>query len=208
MRLQLALDMVDIAGARAILEEVVDLVDIVEIGTPMIIREGVKAVSETKKAFPQVEVLADLKIMDAGEYEAGMAFDAGADMVTVLGAASDATVRGVVRHAASRQGRVMVDLIAMGNVPARAREVDAWGADYICVHTASDMRGSGRDSLDDLAQVGPLLRRASLAVAGGIDADSLPRIAEHRPDVVVVGGYITGHHDRRQATLNIRRLLG
>jgi len=32
-----------------------------------------------------VAVLADLKIMDAGEHEANLAFEAGADIVTVLG---------------------------------------------------------------------------------------------------------------------------
>ena len=77
VKLQLALDRVDLSGVMAVLQEVGDLVDIVEIGTPVIIREGVRAVAETKRAFPKMEVLADLKIMDAGEYEASIAFDAG-----------------------------------------------------------------------------------------------------------------------------------
>ena len=42
---------------------------------------------------------ADLKIMDAGEHEANLAFNAGADIVTVLGVAHDETIRGVVRAA-------------------------------------------------------------------------------------------------------------
>lgn len=207
MKLQLALDRVDMAGAMAILEEVVDLVDIVEIGTPMILREGVRAVVETKKAFPQVEVLADMKIMDGGEYEAKMAFDAGADIVTVLGAAHDATLLGAICQARSSSRRVLVDMISVGDLPARAREVDSMGADFVCVHTASDVQGAGQDPLEDLALVGPRLGRAALAVAGGIDTVSLPRIIAYGPEIVVVGKYITDHPDRRQATLDIRSLL-
>jgi 3-hexulose-6-phosphate synthase len=37
MKLQLALDLVDIAGAKAIVAEVAEFIDIVEIGTPVVI---------------------------------------------------------------------------------------------------------------------------------------------------------------------------
>ena len=122
MKLQLALDRVDLSGILSVLHEIGDLVDIVEIGTPVIIREGVRAVAETKRAFPKMEVLADLKIMDAGEYEASIGFDAGADIVTVLGAAHDATVLGAIRQARARSRRVMVDMIAVRTCrPGRAR---------------------------------------------------------------------------------------
>lgn len=207
MKLQLALDLVDIVGAKAILDQVVDLVDIVEVGTPMILREGVTAITETKKAFPQAQVLADMKIMDAGDYEANIAFDAGADIVTVLGVAHDATIQGALRQASSRDRHVMIDMIAVKDMAARARDVDAMGADFVCVHTASDLKASGHDPLKDLKIVGPLLARAALAVAGGITPDSLPQITPHHPDIVAVGSYITGHPDCRQATLEISKLL-
>lgn len=65
MKLQLALDLVDINGAIEVVKEVESHVDVVEIGTPVVINEGLKAVKEVKKAFPDMTVLADLKIMDA-----------------------------------------------------------------------------------------------------------------------------------------------
>ena len=42
-------------------------------------------VRRIKERFPCLEVLCDTKIMDAGAYEARLAFEAGADYVTVLG---------------------------------------------------------------------------------------------------------------------------
>jgi len=70
-KLQLALDFVELEEALGLLEKVHSFVDIVEIGTPTIIRYGVEAVRRVKQSFPQKLVLADLKIMDAGEGKRG-----------------------------------------------------------------------------------------------------------------------------------------
>ncbi len=57
MKLQLALDLVDIAGAKEIVTEVAEYIDIVEIGTPIVINEGLHAVKAIKEAFPTLTVL-------------------------------------------------------------------------------------------------------------------------------------------------------
>lgn len=70
MKLQLALDLVNIPQAIELVKEVQEYVDVVEIGTPVVINEGLRAVKEVKEAFLNLTVLADLKIMDAAGYEA------------------------------------------------------------------------------------------------------------------------------------------
>lgn len=59
-----------------ICEKVRSSIDIIEIGTPMIIEYSMSAVRAFRKAFPEKEILADAKIMDAGEYEADQCFAA------------------------------------------------------------------------------------------------------------------------------------
>lgn len=51
MKLQLALDLVDISGAIDTVKQVEQHIDIVEIGTPVVINEGLRAVKEVKAAF-------------------------------------------------------------------------------------------------------------------------------------------------------------
>lgn len=51
MKLQLALDLVDIEGAKEVVAEVAEFIDIVEIGTPIVINEGLHAVKAIKEAF-------------------------------------------------------------------------------------------------------------------------------------------------------------
>ena len=104
MKLQIALDLVDTNTALKMVEKIQDIIDIVEIGTPMIVKEGMAPVKAMKEKFPQVTVLADVKIADGGAIESGYAVDAGADIVTVLAIASDQTIMGA-RDAAHKAGR-------------------------------------------------------------------------------------------------------
>ncbi len=207
MKLQLALDSSSSREARRILEQVSDLVDIVEVGTPLLMKEGVKVVTEIKNAYPQLEVLADLKIMDAGDIEASIGFEAGADIVTVLGVAHDVTIRRAVNQARPLSKQIMVDLIAVGDVRVRIDQIEAIAPDYCCVHTAFDLQDHGVDPLREIQLVQSALKHAQMAVAGGINPEILPDIIAYRPAVVIVGGFITNHLDPRQAALEIRELL-
>jgi 3-hexulose-6-phosphate synthase len=207
MRLQLALDVVDIAGAKSMLAELNDIIDIVEIGTPFILKEGVKAITEIKKAYPFLRILADVKIMDAGDHEARLAYDAGADIVTVLGAAADITIQNVVRATRECQKEVMVDMIAVQDIETRVKHIDKFAVDYICVHTASDVQQQGQNPYEELKLLHRVLQYAKPAVAGGITADKLPHLIPYHPEIVIVGSAITGKPDKRKAALEFKKLM-
>src|SRR5437868_10835136 len=116
MKLQLALDLVNIPEAKELVREVEAYIDVVEIGTPVVINEGLRAVKEIKEAFPNLRVLADLKIMDAAGYEVMKASEAGADIVTVLGASEDMTIKGAVEEARKQGKQILVDMISVKNL--------------------------------------------------------------------------------------------
>ena len=63
------------------------------------------------------------------------------------------------------------------------------------------------DPLREIQLVQSALKRAKMAVAGGINPEILPDITTYRPAVVIVGGFITNHPEPRQAVLEIRELL-
>ena len=58
-KLQVALDC-DLQSALKILTRVHPYIDIVEIGTPLIICEGMNAVRQVRKEYPNLTLLADL----------------------------------------------------------------------------------------------------------------------------------------------------
>ena len=193
MRLQLALDGT-LADSLSILERIRSYIDIAEIGTPLILREGVRALHVVRAQFPDLPLLADFKIMDAGAEEASIAFEAGASMVTVMGFAQDATLSGVVTAAAHYGREVMVDLMQHPDPAGRIHECMAMGCDYYCVHTAYDVRR--RDSpVEMLRSLRFAMPDAALAVAGGINLNSIDAVASVHPAVIVIGSAITGADD-------------
>ena len=64
MKLQLALDDITLEDAMELVDKVHDYVDIVEIGSPFIIDCGMEPVKRIKAKYPELEVLADTKIME------------------------------------------------------------------------------------------------------------------------------------------------
>lgn len=207
MELQLALDLVDIPGAKEVVAEVAEHIDVVEIGTPVVINEGLRAVKEIKAAFPSLRVLADLKIMDAGGYEVMKASEAGADIITVLGASDDSTIRGAVEEARKQNKKIMVDMINVKDIEGRAQEIDALGVDYICVHSGYDHQAAGKNSFEELTAIKRVVKHAKTAIAGGIKLDTLPEVIKAQPDLVIVGGGITGQADKKAAAAEMKRLV-
>lgn len=207
MELQLALDLVDIPGAKQVVAEVADHIDIVEIGTPVVINEGLRAVKEIKEAFPSLRVLADLKIMDAGGYEVMKASEAGADIVTVLGVSDDSTIRGAVEEARKQNKKIMVDMINVKDIEGRAQEIDALGVDYICVHSGYDHQAEGKNAFEELMAIKRVVKQAKTAIAGGIKLDTLPEVIKAQPDLVIVGGGITGQNDKKATAAEMKKLV-
>jgi 3-hexulose-6-phosphate synthase len=199
----------DIGPSERLLEiarQVAPYADWLEVGTPWIISEGLAAVQSVRAAFPDKFLVADLKIVDAGRHEAHEAFAAGADLVTVLGVASDATIHQALDVAAEWKRSVMVDLLRVAAPVARARHLVALGVPFVGVHTGSDDARAGADPLKTLDGVSRAVD-VPLVVAGGIDSESAARVASYHPHTVVVGSAITAAVDPSEIARRIRAVL-
>ncbi|PWZ79542.1 3-hexulose-6-phosphate synthase [Staphylococcus pseudintermedius] len=209
MELQLAIDLLNKEDAAELAKKVTDYVDIVEIGTPIVINEGLPAVQHLKENVKDedVKVLADLKIMDAADYEVSQAVKFGADVVTILGVAEDASIKNVVEEAHKHGKELLVDLIAVQDLEKRAKEIDALGADYIAVHIGYDLQAEGQSPLESLRKVKSVIKNAKIAVAGGIKPETVKEVADEGPDLIIVGGGIANADDPREAAKQIREAI-
>jgi 3-hexulose-6-phosphate synthase len=204
--LQLALDVLTLDQAAALAAQLRGSVDIIEAGTPLIKRYGVAAITRLRDTAPGLLLVADMKTMDAGALEAAMAFDAGADIVTVLACASDATIAAALDVAAQRDKRVIADLIAVADKPARALQLAAFGVHMIGVHTGADDQARGGGPFDDLLAVRAAVD-TPLAVAGGIGPQNAAAIAALNPAVIIAGASITNAADPHAAARAIRAIF-
>jgi len=139
--LQVALDFENLSRALAAATEAVEGgADWIEAGTPLIKSEGLDAVRALKKAFPDRRIVADMKVMDTGAFEVEIAAKAGANVVTVLGAADDDTIAEAVRGGELYGAEVMVDLLGVPDPVARSRRAAELGAGAVCWHVGSTCR--------------------------------------------------------------------
>jgi 3-hexulose-6-phosphate synthase len=207
MKLQIALDLTTTEQAVALVEKTLPYIDIAEVGTPMIIREGMVPVRELKKRFPDLCVLADTKIVDGGALECADAVEAGADIITVLAFSDRQTVRDVVEVAHKAGRKVMADLIGIEDIPAVALEMAALDVDYICVHTGVDAQKSGRTPLGDLDKLLTVLPPEKTGVAGGISLKTVGEYAARKPGILIAGGALAGSVDPRQTAKDMKEAM-
>ena len=207
MKLQVAFDLQSSDEVLNFIEKNGDLIDIVEIGTPLIIKEGLKSVLKIKKKLPKQTVLADLKIMDAGFLEAQIGFDAGADIITVLGLASTKTLNGVKQSAVENEKEVMVDMINHPYPEKKWNELKNLEMGFCCLHTANDDTKYGETPLNDLKRFYNFHGGKNIAVAGGINPDLIQNINIFHPEIVIVGGYIANSRNQRDALEEIHQAM-
>jgi len=190
MKLQLALDDIKFDDAVELVGKVRKYVDIVEIGSPFIIDCGMAPVRRIKELYPELEVLADTKIMDAGDYEAELTYLAGADYCTVLGVTDTLTIKGCIDAAKKYGKKVFVDMICVKNVEERVAEIEAAGVNCIGVHTGVDLQAAGFTPLDDLKRIKAASKKSIISVAGGINVNTVQDYMAAGADIVIVGGGI------------------
>jgi 3-hexulose-6-phosphate synthase/6-phospho-3-hexuloisomerase len=205
--LQLALDFVDTKRAvKAAVAADAGGVDWIEAGTPLIKSEGLQVVRKLRELFPAKTIVADMKIMDAGRIEVESATKAGADIVDVLGAASDATIRECIRAARNYGSQIAVDLISVEDVVSRAQAIEKMGADYITVHCSIDEQMEGKSPFEKLRKVCDAVS-LPVAVAGGINSETAHKAVEAGAAIIIVGGAITKAPDPEKASADIKKAI-
>jgi 3-hexulose-6-phosphate synthase len=200
------MDVLTTEAALELAAKVAPYVDILELGTPLIKAEGIRAITAVKAAHPDKIVFADLKTMDAGELEADIAFAAGADLVTVLGTAGDSTIVGAVKAAKAHQKGIVVDLIGVKDKVARAREVSALGATFVEMHAGLDEQAEVGFTFETLLTDGEA-SGVSFSVAGGVKLSTIASVQKAGAEVAVAGGAIYGAADPGAAAAELRAAI-
>lgn len=205
--LQVALDFVDLDRALKLAEEAAEGgADWLEAGTPLIKSVGLDCVRAIRKKFPHHTIVADMKTMDVGRIEVESAAKAGADIVAVLGLASDSTISECIQAGSHYGTKILVDLLEVPEFLKRAKEIEQMGSDYLGLHTAIDEQMKGKISFE---KVGQLTQQVNIpvAVAGGINSENAWMAVEAGASILIVGGAITKSENARKAARKIKKAM-
>jgi len=142
--------------------------------------------------------------MDAGRTEMETAAKAGANIATVMAAASDSTIVECVEAGRNYGIEVAVDLLGVADPVGRAEQVAKLGVRHIGVHCPIDDQMKGLNPFDRLRAIRARVS-IPLAVAGGLNSETVVDAVEAGADILIVGGAITKADDPRAAAADIIR---
>ena len=191
-------------------------VSIVEMGTPLLKNEGVSNVVPTfRKTFPEALLLADMKTMDGGGFEARAVYAGGGNIVDFLALAGVDTakaicaVRDEFRRADPELPRLAFADILVPHQGTAAQAVEVAlrmlevGVDGVGVHLQADARRADptlieRHYLDDVARA--VFKRvggtAPVQVVGGLSVAQAKSLAQSGLRAFVISGNL-GQPDAR-----------
>lgn len=181
-------------------------VDWIEAGTPLIKSEGMEAIRRLRKEFPDKKIFADMKTMDVGGVEVEMAAKAGADIIGVLGAADDETIKESIRSARNYDAQIMADLIQVRDVASRTKEVCEIGVDYVGVHVGVDAQMRGEDPTEFVKKISDV-SSVPVAAAGGITSEDAAEIVKSGAEIIIVGGAIIKSKNVSVSTSKIKKAI-
>ena len=169
-------------------------VDWLEVGTPLIIAEGMHAVRALRDEFgPDVPIVADLKTMDGGWLECELMAKAGATHVVVMARSHPETIKVVVKGGRDFGVKVMGDNLGCPDMVNGAKFLADLGCDYVIHHIGFDERrgiaaSQGRqlsplDQLRDVVAAVPVPVQA----VGGLSIEQAIQCPAFGAPLVVIG---------------------
>ncbi len=191
---QISLDVTTIAEAVETAEmALLAGVDWLEVGTPLVIAEGMHGVRALRERYPDVPIVVDLKTMDGGWLEVELMAGAGATHVVVMGQAHRETIELVVRAGHDFGVQVMGDNLGMPDPVTGARELAKAGCDVVIHHVGYDYRTVRRERGE--AVDGPLVHLRKIVDAvpvpvqavGGLSLEEAVAAPSYGAPIVVIG---------------------
>lgn len=193
--LQVALDLVDLNDAMRIANEAVatGYVDWIEVGTPLIKSEGLRAVRRVKENFPDKRIVVDMDVISHPlEFEAAM--DTGADIILISGTVPEDMVQKCVKESRKAGVEIMVDLTRVPSASDSLQRLGSMDIDYLLIN------------FDDLEKISNSVV-TPIAVAIDSDTKKAADAVDLGASVIILGESIAKASNVQEVVRNIKKAV-
>ncbi|KXA89784.1 bifunctional formaldehyde-activating protein/3-hexulose-6-phosphate synthase [candidate division MSBL1 archaeon SCGC-AAA259D14] len=182
---------------------------IVEAGTPLIKKYGIKVIEELRKKDEDAFIIADLKTLDTGHLEAEIAADAGADGVVISGLADVNTIEKAAREADKCGIYCILDTLNVEN-PVDLLEKLEDKPHIVELHRGIDEEYAGKEhsAWGDIPAIKEMTKEKLVAVAGGITQETIGEAIGAGANILVVGRAIANSKDPESKTRDFLESMG
>lgn len=199
--LQIALDIPSLERTKRTISELPKSDRIIlEAGTPLLKKYGVKVISDLRGVARDVFIVADLKTLDVGKVEVDLAYEETADAVVASGLAAAGTLEKFVYEAKRLGIYAVVDMMNVENPVEKLRSLKEF-PDVVILHRAIDVETGQTLGLERIKEIRKAFKdkRFLVAVAGGIIPENALEALAKGADIIIVGRYITQSKDVERA---------
>lgn len=196
MKLQISFDLSDLDKAVTIAKEVANYAHVVEVGTILIHKYGIKSIETFRQALPNKIILADSKIADRGAETALIFARAGADWITVMAGTTNEVIYSTCNAAHKENLKVMLDLIDGTASGQSAMEAKNLGINALLFHQPHDEPES--PALLDRWEMVRGNTTLPIFISAKIKRENIQKILSIRPDGLVIGKGITEAENPRE----------
>jgi bifunctional enzyme Fae/Hps len=200
--LQIALDIPSLERTKEIVSQIPESDRIIlEVGTPLLKRYGVKVIRDLRETARDVFIIADLKTLDVGKVEVDLAFEETADAVIASGLAATEMLDGFIYEAKRLGIYAVADMMEVADPVQKLRSLKQL-PDIVILHRAIDVEKAGvHHRLELIRELRKTFahERFLIAVAGGITPEIALEALKNGADIVIAGRYITQSKDVKRA---------
>lgn len=205
MKVQVAIDRVELDKAIALVEKFNGVADIIEIGTSLIKDYGLLNLKNLHLKATNSLILGDIKTNDEGTYEFTMGYNQGFDILTVMGSSSLETLQKCYDVSKEYNKKMMIDLLECSY--EKIKEISRFDEAIYCLHTSVDKSNSNNIiyELREFKLKFPLIK--NIAIAGGINLEVIKKLKNEDINIVVIGSSITAAKDPMKVLNEIKEEL-
>lgn len=198
--IQIALDQTHLDSALTVADNVESYVDIIEVGTILAFAEGMHAVSILRQRHPEHILVCDMKITDGGAILARMAFEAGADWITVSAAAHIATMAACKKIADEFMREIQIEIYGNWTFDDAKKWVGL-GIKQAIYHRSRDAELAGiswtPEDIEKMRKLSDL--GLELSITGGIIPEDIHLFAGINAKSFIAGRALAGSEGKQTA---------
>ena len=189
MKLQISFDLTNLDEALAIAQQVDPFADILEIGTILLYKEGIRALDAFRSAFPNKQLFVDAKLADRAEEVMSLCCQGGANIISVLAGTSNATITKATQIARERGCQIALDLIDANSMSQSSRDAEGLGVHTVLFHRAHE-EASAETLIEEWATVRGNTK-LPIFVSGRIKRSNITSLLKLKPQGFIIGRAIT-----------------
>jgi 3-hexulose-6-phosphate synthase len=205
MKLQVSFDMVDLNKALEIATKIEKSVDIFELGSPLIYKNGLQAIKQFKNKFNKKKIFADIKMVDRVEKIIGVFAEEGTDYISILAGTSNHTIQNASKIAHNAGIKIALDLVDAYSMGQSAMDAQALDIDIIIFHGPHD----STKITDILEEWQNIIGNTKLPVfmGGKVNKDNIHKIIKLKPQGIIIGEAITKASNPAQESAFFKSLM-